>query len=120
MRPYNRARNRKSWTRLPPLAAWATQGLAADALFNALNRSSSRAFFGRPGDRFGTLHTIATEPSSKRVLIGVGGDASFVRGAALEVDFNEWDEGCRLILYYLSPIILYNPARKAHHGNVSR
>jgi predicted choloylglycine hydrolase len=119
MRPYNRARSRKSWTRLPPLEAWATQGPSVDALFNALNRSSSPAFFGRPGDRFGTLHTIATEPSSKRVLIGVGGDAALVRGAALEVDFNPWMKGADLpvaeltgVLGGLEPVLVRSKAVK--------
>jgi predicted choloylglycine hydrolase len=94
MRPHNRMRGRTSWTRLPPLEAWAAEGLAVEALFETLNRSSSPAFFGRNGqDRHGTLHTIATEPSSKRMLIGVGGDASAVRGAALTVDFKAWTEG---------------------------
>jgi predicted choloylglycine hydrolase len=49
MRPYNRALSRTSWTRLPPLEAWASQGLAVDALFEALNRSTSPAFLWQPG-----------------------------------------------------------------------
>jgi predicted choloylglycine hydrolase len=105
MRPYNRARSRTSWTRLPPLEAWATQNLTVDALFQALNRSNSPAFFGSPGGQFGTLHTIATQPSSKRVLIGIGGDASFVRGAALEVDFNAWTEGASLPISELTGVL---------------
>lgn len=106
MRPYNRARSRTSWTRLPPLEAWAMQDLAVDALFEALNRSSSPAFFGRNRrGRFGTLHTIATEPSSKVVLIGVGGDASVVRGAALKVDFKSWMEGEDLAISELTGVL---------------
>ncbi len=105
MRPYNRARSRKSWTRLPPLEAWAAQGLTVDALFEALNRSTSPAFFGSPGGRFGTLHTIATELSSRRVLVGVGGDASIVRGAAVEVDFNAWTTGRNLPVSALTGVL---------------
>jgi Acyl-coenzyme A:6-aminopenicillanic acid acyl-transferase len=94
MRPYNRRRWPSSWTRLPPLEAWAAQGLAVEPLFEALNRSSSPAFFGRNGQgRHGTLHTIAMEPSSQRVFVGVGGDASVIRGAALTIDFKAWVEG---------------------------
>jgi predicted choloylglycine hydrolase len=105
MRPYNRARSRTSWTRLPPLEAWASQGLAVDALFEALNRSTSPAFFGSPGGRFGTLHTIATEPSSKVVLVGVGGDASVVQGAALKVNFKTWTAGESLAISELTGLL---------------
>jgi hypothetical protein len=105
MRPYNRAHSRTSWTRLPPLEAWASQGLTIDALFEALNRSTSPAFFGGPGGRFGTLHTIATEPSSKVVLVGVGGDASVVQGAALKVDFKTWTEGESLAISELTGVL---------------
>jgi predicted choloylglycine hydrolase len=106
MRPYNRARSRTSWTRLPPLEAWATEGLVVEALFEALNRSSSPAFFGRNGNgRFGTLHTIATEPSSKLVQVGVGGDASVVRGATLKVNFKAWTEGEDLAISELTGVL---------------
>jgi predicted choloylglycine hydrolase len=106
MRPHNKARGRTSWTRLPPLEAWAAQGLPVEALFEALNRSTSPAFFGRNGaGRHGTLHTIATDPSSRRVMIGVGGDAARVRGAALEVDFKAWAAGENLAVRELAGVL---------------
>ena len=39
------------------------------------------------------------------VLIGVGGDASVVRGAALKVDFKSWTEGEDLAISELTGVL---------------
>jgi len=63
-------------------------------MFAALNGSTSPAFFKNyDRGRSGTLHTLVTEPSARRALIGVGGDASAFPNASLDIDFREWTEG---------------------------
>lgn len=93
MRPYNAARNQTSWTRLPPLEAWAGADLSALGLFALLNDSASPAFFDNYDRGFGTLHTITTEPITKRVLIGIGGDAEALSRGYLDLNFRNWVEG---------------------------
>jgi hypothetical protein len=42
---------------------------------------------------------------AKCVLVGVGGDASFVHGAALKVDFNAWTQGASLPISELKGVL---------------
>jgi predicted choloylglycine hydrolase len=91
--PLLRALNRRiaqSEQRTPPLEAWASSGLSAEAMFAALNRSTSRVFVH---GRFCTLHTIVGEPGKRRVLIGVGGDAAALEEDMLDVRFDRWVAG---------------------------
>ena len=100
LRPLNR-RAAHSQQRLPPLEAWAAQGLSAEAMFTALNRSTSPAFHHGYLKGAGTLHTIVAEPSKKRLLIGVGGDAAALEEDMLDVDFDRWLHGEDLPVQYL-------------------
>jgi predicted choloylglycine hydrolase len=89
LRPLNR-RVLHSQQRLPPLEAWASAGLSAEGMFAALNRSTSPAFHHGYVGGAGTLHTIVGEPASKRLLIGVGGDAAALEEDMLDVSFDRW------------------------------
>jgi predicted choloylglycine hydrolase len=82
-----------SQQRLPPLEAWAAQRLSAEATFSALNRSTSPAFHHGYTRGAGTLHTIVAEPSKRRLLIGIGGDAAALEEDMLDVDFAQWLKG---------------------------
>jgi predicted choloylglycine hydrolase len=92
LRPLNR-RSAHSQQRLPPLEAWAAQRLSAAAMFSALNRSTSPAFHHGYTRGAGTLHTIVAEPSKRRMLIGIGGDAAALEEDMLDVDFTQWVDG---------------------------
>jgi predicted choloylglycine hydrolase len=92
LRPLNR-RVAHSQQRLPPLEAWASGGLSAEAMFTALNRSTSPAFHHGYVGGAGTLHTIVGVPASKRLLIGIGGDAAALEEDMLEVNFDRWLAG---------------------------
>ena len=89
LRPLNR-RTAHSQQRLVPLEAWAAQSPRAEALFAALNRSTSPAFHHGYLRGAGTLHTIVAEPTKKRLLIGIGGDAAALEEDMLDVDFSRW------------------------------
>jgi hypothetical protein len=92
LRPLNR-KSSHSQQRLPPLEAWAAQRLSAEATFTALNRSTSPAFHHGYLRGAGTLHTIVGEPSKKRLLIGIGGDAASLEEDMLDVNFDQWMKG---------------------------
>ena len=92
LQPLNR-RAAHSRQRLPPLEAWAEQHLSAEAMFTALNHSRSPAFHHGYQRGAGTLHTIVGEPSRKRLLIGVGGDAAALEEDMLDVNFDRWLSG---------------------------
>jgi predicted choloylglycine hydrolase len=93
---YNRRTTGHSRRRLPPLQAWAAHGLSAEALFRALNDSTSPAFHHAYDKGFGTLHTIVCEPASRTMLIGIGGDALPTR-----VDVAAWTRGAALPVMHL-------------------
>jgi predicted choloylglycine hydrolase len=92
LRPLNR-RPAHSQGRLPPLEAWAASGLSAEDMFTALNRSTSPAFHHGYQRGAGTLHTIVSEPSRRRILIGIGGDAAALDEDMLDVNLDEWLRG---------------------------
>ncbi len=100
LRPFNRD-VRHSQARLPPLEQWARQGLSAEQMFLALNRSTSPAFHHGYLRGAGTLHTLVAEPAKKRVLIGIGGDAAALDEDMLDVDFDEWAGGTDLSVTHL-------------------
>ncbi|GLR85565.1 C45 family autoproteolytic acyltransferase/hydolase [Bradyrhizobium iriomotense] len=94
LRPLNhRVRAAHSEHRLSPLEAWASRGLSAEQMFTALNRSTSPAFFHGYFRGGGTLHTIVGEPTKRRVLIGIGGDAAALEEDMLDVSFDRWLAG---------------------------
>jgi predicted choloylglycine hydrolase len=99
--PLNR-RPAHSRNRLPPLEAWAEQHLGAEAMFTALNHSRSPAFHHGYRRGGGTLHTIVAEPSKKRLLIGIGGDAAALEEDMLDVDFDQWLKGDDLPVTHLA------------------
>src|SRR5262249_28307973 len=92
LRPLNR-RAAHSQQRLPPLEAWAARGLSAEAMFAALNRSTSPAFHHGYLRGAGTLHTIVGEPAKKRLLVGIGGDAAALDEDMLDVSLDRWLAG---------------------------
>jgi len=92
LKPLNRGAAH-SQQRLPPLEAWAAQRLDAAATFAALNRSTSPAFHHDYRRGAGTLHTLVSEPSKRRLVVGVGGDASTLDADRLDVDFPTWVRG---------------------------
>ena len=92
LRPLNR-RVRHSVQRLPPLEHWARQHLSVEQTFAALNNSRSPAFFHGYLRGAGTLHTIAALPASRRMLIGIGGDAAALEEDMLDIDFGAWVKG---------------------------
>jgi hypothetical protein len=92
LRPLNR-RAAHSQQRLPPLEAWAARRLSAEAMFSALNRSTSPAFHHGYTRGAGTLHTIVAEPIKRRILIGIGGDAAALEEDMLDVNFTQWVNG---------------------------
>jgi predicted choloylglycine hydrolase len=100
LRPLNR-RAAHSQQRLPPLEAWAAGGLGAEAMFTALNRSTSPAFHHGYLRGAGTLHTIVGEPEKRRLLIGIGGDAAALEEDMLDVDLGEWSRGRDFSVAYL-------------------
>jgi predicted choloylglycine hydrolase len=89
LRPLNRGAAH-SQRRLPPLEEWASLGMGAEEMFTALNRSTSPAFHHGYLKGAGTLHTIVGEPSRKRLLIGVGGDAAALEEDMLDLNLDEW------------------------------
>jgi predicted choloylglycine hydrolase len=94
LRPLNhRRRAAHSQQRLPPLEAWASGELSAEAMFTALNRSTSSAFHHGYAEGAGTLHTIVGEPAKKWLLIGIGGDAAALEEDMLDVSFDRWLAG---------------------------
>jgi predicted choloylglycine hydrolase len=93
MQRLNRARESSSWRRLPPLEAWASRGLAAEAMFQALNASTSPAFHHGYMRGAGTLHTLVCQPKTRRVLLGVGGDAAELDIEMIDFDFPAWLAG---------------------------
>jgi predicted choloylglycine hydrolase len=95
LRPLNR-HAAHSQQRLPPLEAWAARGLSAEAMFGALNSSTSPAFHHGYLRGAGTLHTIVAEPAKKRLLIGIGGDATRLEQDMLDVSFDRWCAGADL------------------------
>jgi predicted choloylglycine hydrolase len=101
LRPLNR-RAAHSQQRLGPPEAWAAQSPRAEALFTALNRSTSPAFHHGYLRGAGTLHTIVTEPAKKRLLIGIGGDAAALDEDMLDVDFSRWLGGEDLTIDHLA------------------
>jgi predicted choloylglycine hydrolase len=100
LRPLNR-RSAHSQQRLPPLEAWAARRLSAETMFSALNRSTSPAFHHGYTRGAGTLHTIVVEPSKRRILIGIGGDAAALEEDMLDVSFTQWLNGEDLPVAYL-------------------
>jgi len=70
-------------------------------MFSALNRSSSPAFHHGYLRGAGTLHTLVAEPSKKRLLIGIGGDAAALEEDMLDVDFKQWLGGQDLPVTHL-------------------
>jgi predicted choloylglycine hydrolase len=100
LRPLNR-RAAHSQQRLPPLEAWAAQGLDAAAMFTALNDSMSPAFHHGYLRGAGTLHTLVAEPARKRLLIGIGGDAAALEEDMLDVDLAAWVGGRDLPVAHL-------------------
>ena len=100
LRPLNR-RAAHSQQRLPPLEAWAAQRLGAEAIFSALNRSTSPAFHHGYTRGAGTLHTIVAEPNKRRALIGIGGDAAALEEDMLDVSFAQWVNGEDLPITHL-------------------
>jgi hypothetical protein len=100
LQPLNR-RAAHSQARLPPLEAWAAGGLSAEEVFMALNRSTSPAFHHGYLRGAGTLHTIVGEPSKKRLLIGIGGDAAALEEDMLDVNLDEWLRGKDLPIAHL-------------------
>jgi predicted choloylglycine hydrolase len=101
LRPLNR-RPAHSQGRLPPLEAWASRGLTAEAMFTALNHSTSPAFHHGYVRGPGTMHTIVSEPAKKRLLIGIGGDAAALDEDMLDVDFGRWLAGEDLAVSHLA------------------
>ena len=94
--PQLRSLNRRvaqSVQRLPSLETWAANGLGAERMFTAFNRSTSPVFFSEYLRWGGTLHTIVGEPAKRRVLIGIGGDAAALEEDMLDVDFDRWLAG---------------------------
>jgi predicted choloylglycine hydrolase len=89
LRPLNR-RMVQSQRRLPPLEAWASGSLSAEQMFTALNQSTSPVFVH---GSFVTLHTIVGEPTKRRLLIGIGGDAAALEEDMLDVNFDRWVAG---------------------------
>jgi hypothetical protein len=77
--------------RLPPLEGWAARELDAEQTFRALNFSASPAFHNYGNAE--TLHTIVAEPTKRRLLIGIGGDAAALDEDMLDVDFKLWVAG---------------------------
>jgi hypothetical protein len=65
-------------------------------MFTALNRSTSPAFHHGYLRGAGTLHTIVGEPSKRRLLIGIGGDAAALEEDMLDVDMAAWSGGSDL------------------------
>jgi predicted choloylglycine hydrolase len=100
LRPLSR-RAARSQDRLPPLEAWAARGLNADAMFLALNRSTSPAFHHGYRRGAGTLHTIVAEPTKKRLLIGIGGDAAALDEDMVDLNFAQWVHGEDLPIAHL-------------------
>jgi predicted choloylglycine hydrolase len=100
LRPLNR-RATHSQQRLPPLEAWAARGLSAEAMFTALNRSTSPAFHHGYLRGAGTLHTMVGEPTKKRLLIGIGGDAAALDEDMLDVNLDQWSAGENLQISHL-------------------
>jgi predicted choloylglycine hydrolase len=100
LRPLNR-RAAHSQGRLAPLEHWAARGLAAEAAFTALNRSTSPAFHHGYLRGAGTLHTIVAEPSKTRMLIGIGGDAAALEEDMLDVSLTDWARGQDLAVDHL-------------------
>ena len=70
-------------------------------MFVALNRSASPAFHHGYLRGAGTLHTIVAEPSRKRLLIGIGGDAAALEEDMLDVNFDQWLNGQDLPVAHL-------------------
>jgi hypothetical protein len=64
--------------------------MGAEEMFTALNRSTSPAFHHGYLKGAGTLHTIVGEPSRKRLLIGVGGEAAALEEDMLDLNLDEW------------------------------
>jgi predicted choloylglycine hydrolase len=100
LRPLNRGAAH-SQSRLLPLEAWAARGLSTEEMFTALNRSTSPAFHHGYLRGAGTLHTIVGEPSKKRLLIGIGGDAAALEEDMLDVDVGAWSGGNDLPITHL-------------------
>ncbi len=84
---FNR-RNPGSWRHLPVLERFSRERLPADRLFRALNDSLSAVFDHRYTTGSGTLHTIVCAPAERRMLVGVGGDAT-----PSDIDFGTWVAG---------------------------
>ncbi|GEP57433.1 C45 family autoproteolytic acyltransferase/hydolase [Reyranella soli] len=84
---FNR-RNPGSYRHLPALEKFAREQLSADRLFKALNDSLSPVFDHRYTTGSGTMHTIVCTPAERRMLIGVGGDAT-----PSTVDVGSWVRG---------------------------
>jgi predicted choloylglycine hydrolase len=101
LRSLNR-RAAHSQQRLPPLESWAARGLTAEAMFTALNRSTSPAFHHGYARGAGTLHTIVGEPAKRRMLVGIGGDAAALEEDMLDVSLDEWAAGRDLPVTHLA------------------
>jgi predicted choloylglycine hydrolase len=95
LQPLNR-RAAHSQSRLPPLETLAARKTSAETVFTSLNRSTSPAFHHGYLRGAGTLHTIVGEPSKKRLLIGIGGDAAALEEDMLDVNLDEWVGGKNL------------------------
>ncbi len=81
-------RNPGSYRRLPVLEAWLPDELSPEDLFFRLNASGSPVFahgYTRGG---GTLHSFVCDAARRKMLVGVGGDAT-----PAVIDFGAWVAG---------------------------
>lgn len=81
-------RNPSSYRRLPALEAWLAEPPSAEDLFFQLNASRSPVFAHAYTRGGGTLHSFVCDAFRRKMLVGVGGDASPV-----ELDFSAWVAG---------------------------
>ncbi len=123
LQAYNR-RNPGSYRHIGPLEDWSRAELSAAELFAALNNSMSPVFDHRYATGSGTLHTIVAAPAERRMLIGVGGDAT-----PATIDVGRWTAGAPLGLEALEgqlggtakPFDPSRPVRsKPGHGSAAK
>ncbi|WP_282610659.1 C45 family autoproteolytic acyltransferase/hydolase [Pelagibius sp. Alg239-R121] len=112
-------RNAGSFRRLPTLEAWSQELIAAEDLFFRLNASRSPVFahgYTRGG---GTLHSFVCEASRRKMLVGVGGDAT-----PMQLDFGAWVTGSDLTVAQLTGQLggrlkPFDPSRRARKNPAS-
>jgi len=91
MRPRNRRAIGHSTRRMAPLAAIAAEAADLAALYGRLNDAGSPVFLPATGRGVCTLHTLAAEPATRALLVGIGGDATPAR-----IDLAAWTAGAPL------------------------